>query len=215
MPRLTRHPTTGSLDRPLALGIFRSPFGWIAAAVSQLGVVRIQMGHPDRRSSRAALNDAIGLGPGYRDSRFRAVQRLAENVPSAANSLLARLGSDLERYVAGQDVAWAAYRLDIGRCSTFRRSVLEACRAIPAGETLSYGQLAAQVGSPRSARAVGRVMATNPVPLIVPCHRVVGSDGRMTGFSAPTGVDLKRRLLELEGAPMAITHRSRRSLKPR
>ena len=71
-------------------------------------------------------------------------------------------------------------------------------RAIPYGRTLSYGELAARLGTAGEARAVGRAAAVNPIPILVPCHRLVGSDGSLTGYAG--GVDLKRRLLELEGA---------------
>ena len=104
----------------------------------------------------------------------------------------------LARYVAGQDPRWPDLALDLDRMTPFRKKVMEILRAIPAGKTATYGEMAAMAGSPGAARAVGRVMATNPWTLIYPCHRVVGSGGAMTGFSAEGGVDLKRLLLELE-----------------
>ncbi len=84
--------------------------------------------------------------------------------------------------------------------TAFQRAVIDHCRRIPRGEVLTYGQLAERAGYPRSARAVGNVMATNRVPLIVPCHRVVGAGGNLGGFSAPQGLQMKRRLLRLEGS---------------
>ncbi|MCI0814531.1 MAG: MGMT family protein [Chloroflexi bacterium] len=89
-------------------------------------------------------------------------------------------------------------RLDWTGITPFRRAVLEECARIPAGETRSYGWLAEQVGHPRAARAVGRVMATNPWPLFVPCHRVVGSDGSLHGYGG--GLPMKDALLRAEGA---------------
>jgi methylated-DNA-[protein]-cysteine S-methyltransferase len=86
--------------------------------------------------------------------------------------------------------------------TAFQKRVWSALRNIPFGETRSYGQLAAELGSPGAARAVGRANAANPICLLVPCHRVVGADGSLTGFAF--GVDLKRRLLELEGAKQTI-----------
>jgi len=88
--------------------------------------------------------------------------------------------------------------LDLSGATAFQRRVWLAVRDIPYGETRSYGQIARQVGSPGAARAVGRAMATNPVPIVVPCHRVIGSDGNLRGFGG--GLDLKHRLLEMEGA---------------
>ena len=82
--------------------------------------------------------------------------------------------------------------------SRFRGSVLTACRDIKFGQTISYSELAKKVGWPAASRAVGSALAKNPLPLIIPCHRVVRSDGKMGGFSAPGGVTLKKKMLELE-----------------
>ena len=82
--------------------------------------------------------------------------------------------------------------------SPFARSVLAACRGIRYGRRISYGQLAVKAGCPKAARAIGGVMARNPLPLIIPCHRVVRSDGKTGGFSAAGGISLKKRLLEME-----------------
>lgn len=82
------------------------------------------------------------------------------------------------------------------RGTTFQKEVWSALRRVPFGETRSYGQLAAELGNPDASRAVGRANATNPICLIVPCHRVIGADGSLTGFAF--GEDLKHRLLEHE-----------------
>ena len=82
--------------------------------------------------------------------------------------------------------------------SRFQRRVLNQCRRVPCGATISYARLAAKAGYPGAARAVGNCMAGNPIPLIVPCHRVVCSDGRLGAYSAPGGTAMKRRLLALE-----------------
>ena len=79
-------------------------------------------------------------------------------------------------------------KLDLGRLSVFQRRVLEECRKIPFGTTLSYGQLAARAGSARAYRAVGNCMAGNKIPIITPCHRVVQSSGVLGSYSAPGGV---------------------------
>lgn len=87
--------------------------------------------------------------------------------------------------------------------SAFERSIYTLTRAIPPGQTRSYGDLAAATGDATQARAVGQAMARNPVPLIVPCHRVLAAGGALGGFSAPGGTETKHRLLHLEGAAIA------------
>ena len=104
----------------------------------------------------------------------------------------------LERYVAGEMPAWPQlpYRMDA--LSPFARAVLDALHAVPYGQKVSYGWLATRAGNPKAARAVGRVMARNPFPLVYPCHRVVGASGALTGFGP--GVDMKQYLLDRERA---------------
>ena len=82
--------------------------------------------------------------------------------------------------------------------SSFGISVLETCREIEIGQTITYGQLAKKAGKTNASRAVGNILAKNPLPLIIPCHRIIRSDGKMGGFSAPGGINLKKKLLELE-----------------
>lgn len=82
--------------------------------------------------------------------------------------------------------------------SSFGISVLKACRDIEFGQTLTYGQLAKKSGRPGASRAVGSVLAKNPLPLIIPCHRIIRSDGTLGGFSAPGGIAFKKKMLELE-----------------
>ena len=82
----------------------------------------------------------------------------------------------------------------------FAQKTLTACRNISFGRTLSYGQLAKKAGSPAAARAIGHIMAKNQTPLIIPCHRIICSDGRLGGFSAVGGTTIKRKMLQLEGS---------------
>jgi methylated-DNA-[protein]-cysteine S-methyltransferase len=109
----------------------------------------------------------------------------------------------IQALLRGEAADLTAVPLDLGNAQPFDRRVYEAARSIPPGSTRTYGELAAEVGEPGEARAVGAAMARNPVPLVVPCHRVVAADGRLGGFSAPGGVATKRRLLEIEGAHTA------------
>jgi len=102
------------------------------------------------------------------------------------------------RHIDGQAASYAGVRLDLSGITDFTRRVYEALGQTRPGETLSYAQLAKRAGSPRAARAVGRAMATNPIPVIVPCHRVVAADGKVGGFSAYGGTTTKAKLLEAE-----------------
>ncbi|MDP2966310.1 MAG: methylated-DNA--[protein]-cysteine S-methyltransferase [Pelolinea sp.] len=94
--------------------------------------------------------------------------------------------------------------LDLNGQTPFRAKVLHACAKIPLGKVLTYGALAAKAGSPKAARAAGGAMANNPIALIIPCHRVVGSDKGLHGFSSPGGLKTKAILLRHEG--VAIEH---------
>ncbi len=99
-------------------------------------------------------------------------------------------------YLAGQPFP-PELPLDLSPVPAFTRQVLEACRLIPFGETRSYAALATALGRPRAARAVGQALARNPLPVVIPCHRVVGTNGRLTGFRG--GLAWKRALLAHEG----------------
>ena len=103
---------------------------------------------------------------------------------------------EVTEYFAGQRQKFTVKLAASG--THFQQSIWTALRRIPFGETRSYGQLAAEIGNPDAARAVGRANATNPICLLVPCHRVIGADGSLTGFAF--GEEIKRQLLEHEGA---------------
>lgn len=90
--------------------------------------------------------------------------------------------------------------LDFSLVSAFNRRVYEIARAIPPGQTLTYGQIAKAMDDPHAARAVGKALGENPWPIVVPCHRVLGADGKSGGFSAPGGVETKARMLTIERA---------------
>ena len=130
-------------------------------------------------------------------------QRAAEQLqPEAGDAKLAParfegLRQQLEAYFAGEVVAFDQ-ELDLEESTPFLSRAWMACRSIPRGETRSYAWLAQQAGSPRAVRAAGQAMARNPVAIIIPCHRVIASDGSLQGYGG--GLGLKRRLLELERA---------------
>ena len=114
----------------------------------------------------------------------------------------------LKAYFAGELAAIEEMRVETGG-TVFQRSVWMALRKIPVGETLSYGALASRLKCPRSARAVGLANGANPVGIVVPCHRVIGADGSLTGYGG--GLQRKRWLLEHEGAQLTDRRRSDRS----
>jgi methylated-DNA-[protein]-cysteine S-methyltransferase len=124
--------------------------------------------------------------------------RYAECEPDSntVDPLLARAADQLREYFAG---GRKCFDLPLAPAGTpFQRAVWAALEDIPWGETRSYRDIAAAIGRPTAVRAVGAANGRNPLPLVVPCHRVVGSDGSLTGFAG--GLAIKRRLLELEGA---------------
>ncbi|HUO10874.1 MAG TPA: methylated-DNA--[protein]-cysteine S-methyltransferase [Phycisphaerae bacterium] len=89
-------------------------------------------------------------------------------------------------------------RLDWSTLSPFQQAVLNVTATIPRGQRLTYGEVARKIGKPRASRAVGAALGANPWPVLIPCHRVIGANGSMTGFSAPGGIEVKRRMLEME-----------------
>lgn len=110
----------------------------------------------------------------------------------------------IQALMRGEQVDFSAVPLDLDDVPDFHRRVYAATRAIPQGETRTYGQLAETLGEPGAARAVGQALGRNPVPVIVPCHRVLAAGGRAGGFSAPGGVVTKQRILALEGVELAL-----------
>jgi methylated-DNA-[protein]-cysteine S-methyltransferase len=100
----------------------------------------------------------------------------------------------------GEAVDLSDIPLDLEAAPDFHRKVYEVARTIPPGKTMTYGEIARRLGAPNESREVGQALGRNPVAIIVPCHRVLGADGKMGGFSATGGVATKRRILEIEGA---------------
>jgi methylated-DNA-[protein]-cysteine S-methyltransferase len=129
-----------------------------------------------------------------RDQTCHSEQHHSE--PSAISTHSAVL---LQKYFHGERTDFSDIPVDLSTLPPFRHKVLDIIRKLAFGEICSYGQVAEMCGSPRAARAVGGALASNPIPVIIPCHRVVASDGRLTGFSAPGGVSAKKVLLQLEG----------------
>jgi methylated-DNA-[protein]-cysteine S-methyltransferase len=117
--------------------------------------------------------------------------------PQFDKNLLKPLQKQIIAYFAGKPVRFDA-SLVLDKLPPFTRKVLTACSKIPVGKMVSYSQLAGMTGKPRASRAVGSALARNPIPLIIPCHRVIHSDSSLGNFSAPGGTDTKKKLLALE-----------------
>jgi methylated-DNA-[protein]-cysteine S-methyltransferase len=166
---------------------FDSQLGWMALAWRDDRLTRFTFGHPSRSAALASL-EADGI----------AVSRGAASPPAWIRTLADRLAA----YAAGRDEQFDDVPLDLGHLSAFQARVVKACRRISRGRVRTYGELAAFCGSAGAARAVGNVMAQNRYPIIVPCHRVVGCAGSLGGFSARDGINMKRRMLEMEGATL-------------
>lgn len=109
-----------------------------------------------------------------------------------------RLEHSIKTYFESGVISWELSDLDWSGVSEFHQNVLRLCFEIPSGKTYTYGRLAEEAGSPKAARAVGGAMANNRWPILIPCHRVVGASGGLTGYSGTGGVDTKRKLLAME-----------------
>lgn len=161
------------------LTVFATPLGWMAILGSGETLKALTFGHESPQSAIKALDPELVRCARRGDWNPRLVERL-------------------RAYASGRHDDFRDVEVDLSRLTPFRRRVVQRCRHIPPGKTLSYGKLASLVGSPRAARAVGSCMAANRVPLVIPCHRVVGADGSLHGFSASGGLAMKQRLLEME-----------------
>jgi methylated-DNA-[protein]-cysteine S-methyltransferase len=107
----------------------------------------------------------------------------------------------IQALLRGETIDLADIPLDLEDAPEFHRKVYEVARTIPPGQTMTYGEIARRLGVPNESREVGQALGKNPIAIIVPCHRVLGADGKMGGFSANGGVSTKRRMLEIERAP--------------
>lgn len=159
-----------------------TPIGPLRIAASDAGICRINFS-PSERVLRDDLERRFGTVRFTEDPKRR-VQ-------------LDRARKALERYFAGRGDDFDALELDMGG-TDFQRRVWDSLRRIPTGETRSYAQIAASVRRPKAVRAVGAANGANPIPVVVPCHRVIGSDGTMVGYGGR--IPRKEWLLRLEGA---------------
>lgn len=176
-------------ESPFAVQSAPSELGHIAVAVAGGSLRAVCFGQRTAHAAQRQLNSKL----------TRNVIALGEPAATDEDEVLAaELLDRLVRYAEGELVDFADIPVARDHLSPFQQRVVRACRAIGRGQTKTYGELAAAAGSPGAARAVGSVMSSNRTPLVVPCHRVVGANGALGGFSAPQGIAMKRRLLMME-----------------
>jgi methylated-DNA-[protein]-cysteine S-methyltransferase len=162
----------------LEYSVFETVLGWVGILVSGRGLLATTLPQPTVEQARHQLGTNVDA---------------ATWSPHRFNGLMSRLRS----YFCGGEVAFPD-KLDLTGATNFEREVWVATRLIPYGETRSYLWVARQIGRPGAARAVGQALGKNPLPIIVPCHRVIASNGGLGGFGG--GLKMKRRLLVLESA---------------
>ncbi len=160
-----------------------TPLGKLWLAVSDLGLAAVEW-------SKAQ--------PEFEAYLSRHFKRPVEHSPNKVKAAAKELGE----YLAGKRRQFTL-PIDWSLLRPFQQEVLKITFAIPYGETRTYGGIARQIGRPRAARAVGRAEATNPMPLVISCHRVIGADGKLHGYGGGEGVKTKEWLLKMEGAVMA------------
>ena len=163
--------------------LFDTALGRCAIAWGDRGIAAVELPAPDDAATLRRLRRAL---PGARE----------QTPPPAVTEAIAAI----VRLFDGEPRDLDSIVLDMDGVPEFHRRVYDVARTIPPGETLSYGEVAARLGEPGAAQAVGRALGRNPFPIVVPCHRVLAANGALHGFSAPGGIETKRRMLAIEGA---------------
>lgn len=163
--------------------LFDTPLGACGMAWGLDGLRGLQLPERDRPTALARL-----------------ARRFADLTETEPPPDMAAIMTRVAAHLGGARDDYADVSLDFARVGAWEASVYGAARGIPAGETRTYGALAAALGEPGAAQAVGQALGRNPWPIIVPCHRITAAEGRTGGFSAPGGAATKLKLLEIEGA---------------
>ena len=176
----SNRPCTANLD------VFDTSIGWFGVLFRETTICRVRFGFRERAEVVLAFEQT---------DRF-----VLSEVAQPWRQLL-------ETYSSGSPVSFSDLEIDSCWMSPFQKRVIDECRIIPYGSTVTYGRLASRAGSQGAARAVGSTMRTNRFPIIVPCHRVIGANS-LGGFSASRGIETKQLLLNLEGAGKVDGQRS-------
>jgi methylated-DNA-[protein]-cysteine S-methyltransferase len=160
--------------------LFETPLGPCGIAWTERGVARLQLPEGDRGATERRLKKAASPGG---------------TAPLEIEQVIA----DVHWYLSGRNTDFSAVALDLADVGAFEQKVYAVVRSVHWGQTESYGEIARQLGAPHAARAVGQALARNPIPIIIPCHRILAKGHRIGGFSAYGGRLTKERLLALEG----------------
>lgn len=167
-------------DTHYAVSFFETDLGWIAMGGQKKQVTHLTFGH---RTEEMARKDFLRRSP--------EIAWTETDWNPKARKILIEYAAGRSRDLAKIDVAFHA-------STEFQRKVLMIVRGLDYGETASYGEIAERAGAPGAARAVGTVMSTNRIPLLIPCHRVTAAGGKLGGYTARDGVNMKERLLKME-----------------
>jgi methylated-DNA-[protein]-cysteine S-methyltransferase len=166
--------------------LFETVIGWAGIAWGDTGLVGVHLPERDPQVARKSF--------------VRRFPQAAEAEPTLEGQ---QAIAAIRELLAGKSVDLTGVALDLSRTPEFHARVYEIARAIPPGETLTYGEIAERLGDKLLARDVGQALGKNPWPIVVPCHRVVAAGGKLGGFSARGGVNTKLKLLAIEGAVAA------------
>jgi len=189
--QLRKSTRTGTVSPHRASMIFKSQWGWIGIVETANGIVRIVF----PQSSRASVLASLHAGEGN-----VGVEAVSPRLRAAKNQLTEYMAGTRKRF---------RLPLDLKEGTKFQRRVWTALQAVRYGELRSYQELASRVGGRHFARAVGGAVGSNPLPIVIPCHRIVAQDGSLGGFSC--GLPAKRRLLAIEGSLSRLHRNGQRS----
>ncbi len=182
----TEHLTTSAAETVACWSLFQTEIGWCGLQGREKSVERFLMG-------LSARNDLLRV---IRAETARDGRSSAKSVHES--NWYPELQERLQDYFQGAQVEFQDVKLKLTKMTPFQSRVVQALQQIGYGRQITYGELAERAGSPRAARAVGTVMSSNRIPILIPCHRVIASGGKLGGFSAPQGTSLKEHLLQLE-----------------
>ncbi|MDA0834542.1 MAG: methylated-DNA--[protein]-cysteine S-methyltransferase [Planctomycetota bacterium] len=179
-----RRDVEKSTQRPFSgrfYSLFETDIGWIGFRGEASRLSRVTIGHRNRDAARRQLCESD-----------------TDDAQPTAADWFPELREQFERFLEGEPITFRGYELVHEKMTSFQRQVFQATSALTYGATASYSDIATRIGRPNAARAVGNALGTNRFPLLIPCHRVLASGGQIGGFTAPQGIRLKAKLLEIE-----------------